>query len=393
MKKVLLFLSLLLFISSAFAQYTINITVNAPVSKQDAIFIAGNFNGWNPSAKDFQLQQNSEGKYFLQLKDKAAGNYEFKFTRGSWAKVECSKTGGDMANHSIILSSDTTVEYTIEGWKDDFAPAEIKHTACSHVKIIDTAFAIPQLNRKRRIWIYLPEGYETSKTKYPVLYMHDGQNVFDAATSFAGEWGVDEVLDSLMAKGTRASIVVGIDNGGEKRFNEYCPFNIEYKDSTGAPHTFNGEGDAYVDFIANNLKPFIDKNYRTQKGKESTMIAGSSMGGLISYYALVKYPDVFGDAGIFSPSFWIVPELGKLIEESANTVNAKIFFYAGAQEDETMVPLMDSVANRIGLSTKSIIYKVVDPEGKHNEPTWRKWFPEFYQWIIGEGYEGRIKAE
>ncbi|MBI1781171.1 MAG: alpha/beta hydrolase [Sphingobacteriales bacterium] len=393
MKKYLLAILLQLIIVAVTAQYTVNVIVNAPATNENIIYLAGSFNDWDPASADFQLSKNSKGQYELQITNAPSGSYEFKFTRGSWANVECDKNGKDITNRSVTIQSDTTLEYTVAGWKDAYSSAEIKHTACSNVKIIDTAFAIPQLNRTRRIWIYLPEGYETSKTKYPVLYMQDAQNVFDAATSFAGEWGVDETLDSLIKKGTRACIVVGIDNGGDKRLSEYSPYDFEWKGNGSSSLSVKGEGDAYVDFMANTLKPFIDKNYRTRKEKESTMIAGSSMGGLISYYALVRYPNVFGEAGIFSPAFWVLPGLDKLMDEATHKVNAKVFFYAGEQESESMVPLMDSVADKLGSSTPSIIYKIVDPEGKHNEPTWRRWFPEFYQWIIGEGYDGKIKAE
>lgn len=393
MKNPLLVSLLLLLSVVSFSQYRVRIIVNAPASKQESLFIAGNFNNWNPSDEDYLFTKNSTGQYELTINETPAGTYQFKFTHGSWNNVECNKDGKDIENRSVTILSDTTFEYVVDAWKDDFTSTAILHTASSHVKIIDTAFAIPQLNRTRRIWIYLPEGYEKSKTRYPVLYLQDAQNVFDAATSFAGEWGVDETLDSLINKGTRACIVVGIDNGGDKRLSEYSPYDFELKGNGNSPLSVKGEGDAYVDFLANTLKPFIDKYYRTRKEKESTMIAGSSMGGLISFYALVKYPNVFGEAGVFSPAFWVLPDLNKLIDESTHKVNAKVFFYAGEQEGESMVSLMDSVADKLGSSTPSIIYKVVDPEGKHNEPTWRRWFPEFYQWIIGEGYDGKIKAE
>jgi len=393
MKNPLLVLLLLLLSVVSFSQYRVRIIVNAPASKQESLFIAGNFNNWNPSDEDYLFTKNSTGQYELTINETPAGTYQFKFTHGSWNNVECNKDGKDIENRSVTILSDTTFEYVVAAWKDDFTSTAILHTASSHVKIIDTAFAIPQLNRTRRIWIYLPEGYEKSKTRYPVLYLQDAQNVFDAATSFAGEWGVDETLDSLIRKGTRACIVVGIDNGGDKRLSEYSPYDFELKGNGNSPLSVKGEGDAYVDFLANTLKPYIDKNYRTRKEKQSTMIAGSSMGGLISYYAVMKYPEVFGEAGVFSPSFWVVPEFDQFVKESIKKVKAKIFFYAGEQEGESMVSLMDSVADKLGSSTPSIIYKVVDPKGKHNEPTWRRWFPEFYQWIIGEGYDGKIKAE
>lgn len=391
MKKWLFSLYCFFNAAIALAQYnvTVTITVKTNVPETDTLFIAGSFNKWNPSTAEYKLQKQTDEKYFIRLKDKAAGKYEFKFTRGSWTKAECGVTGNDVANHSLNLSSDTNMVYEVEGWKDAFISADVKHTFSANVKIIDSAFAIPKLNRARRVWIYLPEGYSQSNKKYPVMYLQDGQNVFDAATSFSGEWEADETLDSLIKRGTKACIIVAIDNGGSKRLNEYSPYDFNLNNAG----EINAEGDEYLEFLAKTLKPFIDKNYKTQKDKASTYIAGSSMGGLISFYALMKYPDVFGNAGVFSPAFQILPDLNKLIDDAAKKVNAKIFFYAGGQESESMVSLMDSVADRIGLSTQSIIYKVVDPEGKHNEPAWKKWFPEFYQWIIGEGYDGRIKAE
>jgi predicted alpha/beta superfamily hydrolase len=150
-------------------------------------------------------------------------------------------------------------------------------TASKNVSIIDTAFYMPQLNRYRRIWIYLPYNYNSTKQQYPVVYLQDGQNIFDKATSFIDEWGVDECVDTLIQKGTKASIIVAIDNGGEQRMNEYNPYVHEKYGG--------GEGDKYVDFLTNTLKPYIDKNYRTLKDAANTTIAGSSMGALISYYA------------------------------------------------------------------------------------------------------------
>lgn len=388
----LLFVAFYLILANVLpAQYTLTVNVNAPGN--DSLFIAGSFNQWNPAGPGYKLARKSNGQYSIRLKNLQAGNYEFKFTHGSWAKVECRKNGSDSGNRSFNLQSDDTLDCTIEAWKEDYAVVELMHTQCSHVRIMDTAFVIPQLNRTRRIWIYLPDGYAQTKTRYPVLYLQDGQNIFDGATSFAGEWGVDETLDSLSAKGVDASIIVGIDNGGEKRLSEYTPYDFELKGDTYATQKINGEGDAYLNFLVNTLKPYIDSVYRTRPEKKSTLIAGSSMGGLISFYALMKYPDVFGGAGVFSPAFWLLPQLNDSLQKVVAKMNAKIFFYAGEKESKNMVSDMDSIANIVGSKSSSIIYKIVDPEGKHDEPAWRKWFPEFYQWIIGEGYDGRIKLE
>src|SRR5688572_7394439 len=171
-------------------------------------------------------------------------------------------------------------------------------TLAENAYILDEAFYMPQLQRSRRIWLYLPPEYSASGKSYPVIYMHDGQNLFDATTAFGGaEWGIDETLNTVKNK----CIIVGIDNGGAKRINEY---NFYDNEQHGA-----GEGRAYVSFIVDTLKPYIDKTYRTLADRDHTFTAGSSLGGLISFYAAMWYPQVFGGGGIFSPAFWIVPHI------------------------------------------------------------------------------------
>lgn len=246
-------------------------------------------------------------------------------------------------------------------------------TANNNVQVIDTSFFIPQLNRHRRIWIYLPAGYTISKKKYPVIYMHDGQNVFDNNTAFAGEWGVDEAMDTLGLI-VKKSIIVAIDNGGEKRINEYSFYDM---DKYG-----EGEGDKYVDFLVKTLRPYINKNYRVKKSRNYTFTAGSSMGGLISLYAILKYPKVFGGAGVFSPSFWIAPQLKTDIIKRSKKVKGKIYLYAGQQEGQTTVPDLLAVFNLLHQHSKAKLSTVIRSEGMHNEASWRKEFPLFYKWLM-----------
>jgi predicted alpha/beta superfamily hydrolase len=368
-----------LIVYNSFSQYKLGIIVkNIPASHSgEKLFIAGNFNGWDPAKTPFEF--NSSKNYWqVELKDLKADVYEFKFTRGSWDKVQAMVSGADVQNNLVKLSADTTIEYNVEAWKDDVATTTTikQHTAGAHVKIIDTAFKIPQLNTTRRIWIYLPEGYDASSKKYPVLYMHDGQNLFDEFTSGFGEWGVDECLDSLIAKGKPAAIVVGIDNGPE-RINEYDPYDSEKYGK--------GKGDLYLSFIVKTLKPFIDQHYRTMPERNNTAIAGSSLGGLISYYAMLKYPKTFGKAGVFSPAFWIAPSLNAFADTAMTGLSGKIFFYAGGQESDDMVPDMKKIMDITGTNSKMNIYATTDPEGRHNEQAWRKWFAQFYLWMMAEG--------
>jgi len=389
--KIYILVLLLCYSINTLAQFTlrIEIAVTPSAHKNDGVFVAGNFNKWNPgdSAYHFFYENN---KLVLEIKNLQANTYQFKFTRGNWKKVESTSKGIDVANKQVQLSADTTLQYEIAGWKDDYR-IEQKHTTTANVHILDTAFFMPQLSRTRRIWIYLPQGYKETKKHYPVMYLQDGQALFDEITSAYGdEWGVDECLDSLIAKGKAACIVVGIDNSSTTRMNEYNPYGFTWKDSTNSRY-FAPEGDQYIEFLTQTLKPFIDKKYRTLPAKENTIIAGSSMGGLIAYYAALKYPGVFGKAGIFSPSFWTAPQIKLFTDSAGNNVSGKFFFYAGEKESESMVTDMNEVAEKLGSISDAMIYSVIDAEGKHNEKAWRKWFAEFYVWMMADGYNNVIK--
>jgi len=370
-------ISLLLFLATvllSYSQHSVSFVISSlPVKKpsEDGLFLAGSFNGWNPNDKNYHFQKNDKGNYFLGTKLEN-GMYEFKITRGGWDKVECKKGGANIQNHFLKLSSDTIIELMVEEWADNFEKKPLVSTAGKNVHIVDTAFFIPQLNRTRRVWIYLPPDYSGSKKNYPVLYMHDGQNVFDDLTSFAGEWNVDETLDSI-GKHSEEMIVIAIDHGGSKRINEYCPYDME--------KFGKGEGDKYIDFLVKTLKPFIDKNYRTLKNKQNTFIAGSSMGGLISMYAILKYPRVFGGAGIFSPAFSIGPKIFDDIEAKGASVNSKIYFYCGAEEGETMVPDTERAFSEMRKVSKSKMVCVIRQDGKHSESVWKEEFPLFYLWL------------
>src|SRR6185312_2876908 len=379
-QKKYFFAALLLFSSAfSFAQYKVTFLLKQPslLHSMDHIFVTGNFNMWNPADSSYQLKSDESGisKITFSLPQ---GNYEYKFTRGSWEKGETDAAGKPTGNRTLPLKSDTTISINILGWNDDFKSNQIaakkNHSASENVKIMDTAFYIPELNRTRRVWIYLPPNYATSGKNYGVLYMHDGQNLFDNATSYSGEWGVDEYLDSIFKKGKKEVIVVGIDNGISKRMNEYNPWEFQ--------NFGKGEGDKYVAFLVKDLKPFIDKHYHTLKNKQNTFIAGSSMGGLISLYAVLKYPQVFGGAGIFSPAFWTASGIDSTVIANSKKVNSRLFFYAGGKEGDSMVPDMKRIEKEIKERSSSPIEEKIDEDAKHNEAAWRKFFPDFYEWTI-----------
>ena len=360
----------------ASAQYTVRIVVSGIAAKpKDEIYISGNFNNWNPADNNHKLKPFAGGRRIIVFNNMDTGHYEFKFTRGSWDKVETTSKAEDIPNRTMDIHGDTSIDITIAGWKDDAPEKPKPNTATANVHIIDTAFYMPQLNRYRRIWIYLPPSYDKMKGKtYPVLYMQDGQNLFNEHTAFAGEWGVDECLDTLATKLARECIVVGIDNGGDKRMTEYNP----YDDTKYG----KGEGRLYLDFVATTLKSYIDKNYRTLKDAKNTFIAGSSMGALISLYALLQYPDVFGGAGVFSPAFWLVPQM------YADVANVKwqkkfyIYLYAGEKESAAMVRDMQKMFNIIKGKNCCQLQDITFPLGQHSEKYWRQEFDDFYAWLM-----------
>jgi alpha-glucosidase len=236
-------------------------------------------------------------------------------------------------------------------------------------RIVTVTLNSKQLHTERNICIYLPHNYYNSNKKYPVIYMHDAQNLFDNKTAFSGEWRVDETLDSLKAQ----VIIVGIMHGNENRLKELTPYpNPQYG---------GGSADAYLDFIVNTVKPYIDTNYRVKAGRRHTFIFGSSLGGQVSYYALIKYPEVFAGAGVFSPSFWFADGIYRLTENTKK-IDAKIYFMAGDSESGEMVHDVEKMVNLLKqkVKSKNIKLKII-PGGKHSEALWSKQFAEACIWL------------
>lgn len=253
---------------------------------------------------------------------------------------------------------------------------EQKSTASKNVSIIEKKFVIPNLNNiSHKIWVYLPPNYETSSHKFPVIYMHDAQNLFDSKTSFVGEWNVDESLNKLYNTTKKGFIVVGVENGGEERINEYTPWpNKNYG---------GGKGAEYIDFIVNTLKPYIDSTYRTKPQQKYTGLVGSSLGGLISYYGGLKYPEIFGKIGALSTSFWFSSKVVDFTIQNGNINNVKLFLLVGKKEGEEMVEgtlKTEKLLIETGFKSKNL-KSIIVTEGAHNEAFWRGEFLGIIKWL------------
>lgn len=249
-------------------------------------------------------------------------------------------------------------------------------TATENFSILKQEFVIPNLNNiSHKIWVYVPPNYNASNKKFPVIYMHDAQNLFDATTSYAGEWKVDETLNNLYKNTGKGFIVVAVENGGAERINEYTPWkNKKYG---------GGKGEIYIDFLKNTLKPYIDDNYRTKKQAKYTAIIGSSLGGLISYYGGLKYPKTFGKIGALSTSFWFSDDVENFTKNYGKNKKSKLYLLVGEKEGKNVVSNTKKYKKLLletGFKSKNITSKI-NPEGAHNEVFWSSEFSEVIKWL------------
>lgn len=234
----------------------------------------------------------------------------------------------------------------------------VEHSVVGDVRVLPHVWS-PQLENERDIFVYLPPSYAASSQRYPVLYMHDGQNLFDKALSYGDDWQVDETMEALSLEGTEA-IVVGVPHMGVQRCNEYSPFG-------------DGCGDAYLAFLTDTLKPLVDGALRTLPGRAHTGIMGSSMGGLISLYAFLRRPDLFGATGALSPSLWYANRAVFDVARDTPRSPGRIYLDIGTAESPRMVAdarRMQQLLQRKGYSLGDDLTYVEAPGARHDERAW-----------------------
>jgi predicted alpha/beta superfamily hydrolase len=259
-------------------------------------------------------------------------------------------------------------------WETYPADDGAEHTVVGRVKVLREVQS-PQLDNARDIVVYLPPSYDSGEGRYPVLYMHDGQNLFDQATSFGGEWRVDETMEAVAAEGVEA-IVVGIPNMGDERCEEYSPF-VDEKEGGGC-------GDAYLEFIVQTLKPIVDRELRTLPEREHTGIVGSSMGGLISLYGFFKEPDTFGFAGVMSPALWFADRAVFPFIEQAPPRPGRIYLDVGTQEGETTLRNAREMRDLLGGKgyVEGALLYVEDEGAGHTESAWAERFGKAVRFLL-----------
>lgn len=249
-------------------------------------------------------------------------------------------------------------------------------TAGDTVRVYTPPLAMAHTGGGRTLRVYLPPGYADSDgRRYPVLYMFDGQNLFDDATSYAGEWGVDEAMDALARERGFEAIVVGIDHGNARRIHELVP----YANYRLAPN----RGIGFVDDVVEVVKPFVDANYRTLPGRADTAILGSSLGGLSADYAIHRHPGVFGKAGVFSPSYWVSGAPFDIAWRTPLPRDARVYLYMGAREGAESVRKVQGMATtlRAHPGAAAVEVRIVADAG-HDEAAWREAFPGAVRWLF-----------
>ncbi len=272
-----------------------------------------------------------------------------------------------------------------------------EHTVVGDLRVARDVVS-PQLNNQRDVFVWLPPSYAASERRYPVIYMHDGLNLFDRFTSYSGEWQVDETVTTLALADPRyEAIIVGLPNMKEKRGVEYSPYDY---DLFGA--RLVGQGDFYMRFIIETIKPLIDHDFRTRPETAATGIAGSSMGGLISLYGFLRYPQVFGLCGAFSTAYWFGENALLRTAHERATGHGRVYLDVGTKEGETLlnwtqIPpeqtdaaycdgvrvLRDALVAGGYTDGHNLMY--VEEEGAlHREAAWARRLPEALRFLLRE---------
>lgn len=361
--------------------HVLTLRVPADTPAGATIFLAADFNGWSPSHPLSRTIKQPDGSYRFVLPPDVE-RAEFKITRGSWDTVECTSNGDPLDNRKwSIESHNGDLNITVGGWCD-LHPGTLhwrpRHTVVGDLRVLNDIFS-PQLGNMRDIFVWLPPGYDhRPNERYPVMYMHDGQNLFDDVMAYDLEWGVDEISTDLDHRENLRHIIVGIPNMGLSRLHEYSPWEDDFRRSRGF-------GERYVRYILQTIKPQIDNQFRTKSGREFTAVAGSSLGGIISLYAGLTRSDEFSFAACLSPSMNLA---GGRIMKTAQSYHGDARFWIdyGSREfggqrglsNQMIEAVME--CGRILKSNGVDVKVVIDPDGEHNETSWRKRFPDILRW-------------
>ncbi|KAA0238663.1 MAG: histidine kinase [Chlorobiota bacterium] len=376
-KYSLIFYFIFFYSFDSFPQTEVSITFEVftkDLNADEAVYITGNDNllgNWQPEV--VSLDEIVKSKWVKNFSFPRGKKLEFKFTRGSWIKEALNDDGSIPSNYSFIVWSDTTISLKINLWADQ-VERKIEGQITGFVEY-HRNFSGSGI-KARDIVVWLPPEYSSeSDRRYPVLYMHDGQNIVDPSTSsFQVDWQIDEAADSLIKqKLIEPLIIVGIYNTPQR--------NNEYSE--------NDTGYAYMNFIVDSLKPFIDRNYRTKPDRQNTANGGGSLGGLISFILAWQYSEIFSKAFCFSPAFKIdrYNFVDNVLSYSGKKKEINLFICNGDDELDTRLQTgVDEMLNALtknGYKERTDFYYVKAKSSQHGERDWSKNIPRALIYLFG----------
>jgi predicted alpha/beta superfamily hydrolase len=353
----------------------LNILLTTDEDDSRPVYISGNFNNWHTQDSKFEMEKIGNGLYHFKFESDFIYPEKllYKFTKGDWSEVEIDKYGNRTENRVCKEHSGVRKEH-VDKWRKNWLP--FKPNFLPKVHLISEEFEIPQLNKTRRIWALLPHDYEASTETYPVLYLQDAQNLFNEKAKY-GNWEIDKKLAVMSEYKIGKIIIIAVEHAEQDRIKEY---------NVGKTLLGVGQGKKYIRFITDTLKPFVDKNFRTKTEREFTGIGGSSMGGLVSIFSGLMYPEVYGKLMIFSPSLWVIPKMDFNNIDFSEPGDTKIYLYAGGDESATMIEHVkkfkkNMIKNEF-VTSKMKINLSINMLGKHNETYWSDEFPKAIEWLF-----------
>ncbi|BDD05780.1 phosphonate ABC transporter ATP-binding protein [Aureibacter tunicatorum] len=353
----------------------VTFTIESPdLDANKEVYISGSLEElgyWSPNQVKLSYVGGHKWSIDLMLPEDEA--VEYKFTLGSWENEGADANGLPLPNFYLNSFEDSVANHSIYFWKDgDIEPQGQITGHVEYMKNVEGEGILP-----RDVIIWLPEDYDEHQSKkYPVLYMHDGQNIIDPKTSsFGVDWQVDETVTDLISKEELKSvIVVGVYNT-VNRTDEYTP---------------GEKGTAYMEFMAHKLKPMIDKKFRTLQDRKNTYIGGSSAGGIMAFMLAWEYPDIYSGAICMSPAFKIeqIDYVKDVKSFTGEKKPLKLYIDNGGKGLEIKLQpgideMMSALAGKGYVIGDDLMY-VIDPEAEHFESAWAERMPKALKFVVGK---------
>ncbi len=348
------------------AGHVIDVYVPATTPEIETLYIAGDFQEWEPASPSYALEMVDDRHYRYLFKDGSGligTSVKLKITRGSWETVETGRLGEEVDDRTVEIRVGESSSITVAGWAD-----QTRGDAGSQVQRLTDA----EVLGGRGLWVYTPAGYHQSQRAYPLLLMFDGQNLFDPEAPF-GSWYVGETLDTLISLGEMEPIVVvGVEHGGESRNDEYTPWvDAELG---------GGGGEAHLAAIINEVLPWAEAGYRVLGERRG--LGGSSLGGLMALYGAYTRGDKFSRYAVVSPSLWVADGKALDLAEAQARPEGKLWLDMGTTESSLeRAKQLGAILEAKGFTLGDDLRVEIIEGGEHTEAAWAHRFPDIMRFL------------